>query len=275
MTSISTIFTNESFSDSEFNTNEKGEITTFTKIGMESYLKLSELSLSNHFFHEKPHLVNLNHAVLGYTSELSELNMAWLSMRKILDEIQSVQETLVLSGKEPTGEEKKALDDLFTRAHKIETNIIEEYGDLSWYNATATRACMSALGARFKVVDKVDCADIELKLNLSSMDEVIEVSLEEHILNQVGTIADQCKRAFHYGEEVQLDWEKIAEATNNIWAIIAFALRDFGVTLDKIQAVNINKLLSPGGRYRGKFESHYAVNRDIQSEEKILSDSLN
>ena len=82
---------------------------------------------------------------------------------------------------------------------------------------------------------------------------------------EVGELTDCFKKQIAYNK--QIDWVNVCEEIGDLEFYIASFCRINNLNLEKIIETNINKLKS---RYPEKFTEENAINRDLESERKIL-----
>ena len=84
-----------------------------------------------------------------------------------------------------------------------------------------------------------------------------------------GEFLDTLKKYMYYGKPI--DEVNLVEELGDMLWYIAIAADTLGVTFEQIQTININKLKA---RYPNKFTSSDAINRDLDTERKILENGL-
>lgn len=85
------------------------------------------------------------------------------------------------------------------------------------------------------------------------------------LATEAGEIQDQLKKAIFYGKP--LDKVNLAEELGDLFWYMAIMSDALGVSFDDIQEKNIAKLKA---RYGAKFSEAAALNRDLDTERKIL-----
>lgn len=85
---------------------------------------------------------------------------------------------------------------------------------------------------------------------------------------EAGELMDIVKKKTFYGKSV--DWTNVIEESGDILWYLAIVARASGVSLDQIAAINIAKLRA---RYPNRFETDKALNRDLESERRILEET--
>lgn len=85
------------------------------------------------------------------------------------------------------------------------------------------------------------------------------------LATEAGEIQDQLKKAIFYGKT--LDKVNLAEELGDLFWYMAVMADTLGVSFDDIQEKNIAKLKA---RYGAKFSEVAALNRDLDTERKIL-----
>lgn len=85
------------------------------------------------------------------------------------------------------------------------------------------------------------------------------------ITTEAGEFMDAFKKHFLYGK--QLDVINLKEELGDILWYIAIAADELGISFESIMQTNIDKLKK---RFPEKFTEHNAINRDLESERKIL-----
>lgn len=139
-------------------------------------------------------------------------------------------------------------------------NVMEETADLGWYCSIAT----NAMG-----FDPEKISEYE-----NSIKEIMELKpLDENTLEQgmftltylVGEFNDLLKKHLMYGRE--LNTEKVKECLQKLCASLSGMCRVAGFTIEEARERNIAKLKK---RFGNKFTEAAALNRDLDSERKIL-----
>lgn len=85
------------------------------------------------------------------------------------------------------------------------------------------------------------------------------------LATEAGEIQDQLKKAIFYGKT--LDRVNLAEEMGDLFWYLAILADTLGVSFDEIQEKNIAKLKA---RYGSKFSEAAALNRNLDTERKIL-----
>lgn len=88
------------------------------------------------------------------------------------------------------------------------------------------------------------------------------------LATEAGEVQDQLKKAIFYGKP--LDKVNLAEELGDIFWYMAIMADALGVDFDSIQNKNIAKLKA---RYGAKFTEAAALNRDLDTERKILENN--
>lgn len=83
---------------------------------------------------------------------------------------------------------------------------------------------------------------------------------------EAGEFLDMLKKHIFYGKDFDRT-NAIEELGDMLW-YIAIACDELGVTLEKVQEININKLKV---RYPNKFTQVDAITRDLEKEEEALN----
>lgn len=86
---------------------------------------------------------------------------------------------------------------------------------------------------------------------------------------EAGELLDATKKALFYGKP--LDRTNIIEECGDILWYMAAVLDHYGVTIEEVQKINIDKLQK---RYPEKFEQGKALERDLDAERKIMDANL-
>lgn len=139
-------------------------------------------------------------------------------------------------------------------------NVYEESGDLAWYVAVA----VNTLGFDHDEISshEADASD-HVSVLVHSMVGIRGVLLA--ITWGVGNYNDLLKKHIFYGRE--LNTEKIKETLQQICMAISGICLISGVTAEEARQTNINKLRA---RFGEKFTQAAALNRDLDTERKIL-----
>ena len=128
-------------------------------------------------------------------------------------------------------------------------NIKEEVGDILWYLAII----MDELSLSYD--DLVPFINEESSCNIYVLNLVVESS----------RLQDDLKKHIYYGNE--LDMNLIEKRVNLFVANLIGIAKELEFTLEEVAETNINKLKA---RYPNKFTSEDALNRDLDTEYKIL-----
>ena len=133
-------------------------------------------------------------------------------------------------------------------------NVSEEAGDLQWYIAVA----IDILELDHDVISTFECATKENITLQESIDSTVW---------SVGEFNDQLKKHLFYGRELNL------KKLENLLSQLCMAVSGICVCCDKtpfqVRTTNINKLKA---RFKDKFTEHAALNRDLETERKILEE---
>lgn len=183
----------------------------------------------------------LTHCSLGLSSELEELVKAVSRFKSFITAIEK-DETISL-----------------TDLNGAKVNVVEECGDISWYNSIPKR-----------IFGHTPFSDEEHGAYLESL-TAEDYSAIEGLSIAFGIISNETKRALFYGAEVRS--AVIMDAVNRIDVCLQEILDTEGieVSLDHARAVNINKLQA---RFPLKFDQGKAISRDLENENKIMSASV-
>jgi len=85
------------------------------------------------------------------------------------------------------------------------------------------------------------------------------------MITEIGELLDIWKRNIAYKKDI--DWINVKEELGDILWYFSNFLRINNIDFEEILNININKLKS---RYPEKFTEEKAINRDLESERKIL-----
>jgi NTP pyrophosphatase (non-canonical NTP hydrolase) len=85
------------------------------------------------------------------------------------------------------------------------------------------------------------------------------------VCTEAGELQDALKRQIYYGKT--LDEINIAEEIGDVMWYVALLCNSLGVNLEDVCERNIAKLKA---RYGEKFSNHAAINRDLDTERKVL-----
>jgi NTP pyrophosphatase (non-canonical NTP hydrolase) len=140
-------------------------------------------------------------------------------------------------------------------SHTDNVNFNEEVGDIFWYIAIAC----DELRINFK----------ELVTAFSSYRIEAFYDSKEAILNKLiittSEALDKLKKNIFYGKEIINIEEDIEHIIR--WLIYLITFENENVSIEEILEKNINKLKA---RYGGKFEAFFAINRNLDTERKVL-----
>ena len=140
-------------------------------------------------------------------------------------------------------------------------NIAEECGDLTWYAAIA----VNVLG-----FDHEEISLPESQIHNSGLKLHSTYSFEDCLLTAVYSIGeynDLLKKHLFYGKE--FDTQRIKFKLQQLCMAIAGLCFVAGTTIEEVRQTNINKLRA---RYGEKFTEAAALNRDLETERKILEE---
>ena len=85
------------------------------------------------------------------------------------------------------------------------------------------------------------------------------------MVTEVGELLDVFKKHLAYGKPI--DWVNVKEEVGDFLWYLANFCYDHNIDLEQVMATNIAKLKA---RYPDKFTSDKAINRDLDTERKIL-----
>jgi len=85
------------------------------------------------------------------------------------------------------------------------------------------------------------------------------------ISTESGELMDAFKRKIFYGKE--LDVVNVKEEIGDLMWYVAILLRELDLDFEELLQINIDKLKA---RYPDKFTEEHALNRDLDTERKIL-----
>lgn len=85
------------------------------------------------------------------------------------------------------------------------------------------------------------------------------------VSTEAGELLDAIKKAYIYGKPV--DKVNLKEEIGDVFWYLARACDYLGFTFEEVMEVNITKLKA---RYGEKFTEHAALNRDLETERRIL-----
>lgn len=216
---------------------EETGVRVYSLMSEEDYVAESVRTLGDNWFSDDQDTRFMTHSVLGMSSELEELTRAMKVYGKIL--------TAKANGESYSESE----------FHAVRINVIEECGDVLWYNAIPRRAYHC-----------VPMTDDERGYYLESLIEFDSTALEGLAI-EIGHMANEVKRALFYGADISVN--VITESVQKIDICIEEILETTGIesNLFHARAVNINKLRR---RFPLKFESEQAINRNTDEEFKVM-----
>jgi hypothetical protein len=142
-------------------------------------------------------------------------------------------------------------------------NVAEESSDLLWYCTVA----VNALG-----FDHDEVSSFENEVNGSLVEKHSEACLRSALLSAVcvtGQYNDILKKHLLYGRELNV--EKIKKVLQALCLAVSGLCFISGTTISDARRTNINKLKA---RYGEKFTEAAALNRDLETERKILEDGV-
>lgn len=87
------------------------------------------------------------------------------------------------------------------------------------------------------------------------------------MVTEAGEFQDMMKKHLMYGKEI--DRTNLVEELGDIMWYVGLACSELGVSLDEVMAINNAKLAA---RYGDVFTEEAALNRDLDTERKILED---
>lgn len=125
-------------------------------------------------------------------------------------------------------------------------NTKEEIGDAFWYIAGLFRLC-----------------DID-------PDTPVRGNVDDSI---IGDLLDTIKRSLIYKDGTEIDHNSLHNAICDCHSLFSYYAERCGFTVEECLETNINKLVGKGlvkGRYTGGYSDEAAMNRDLDSERKIL-----
>ena len=138
-------------------------------------------------------------------------------------------------------------------------NIAEETADLAWYIAVA----VNTLGFDHEEISSHE-SSIEDLVNYKHSSSALQGALLAAV-STTGDFNDLLKKHIFYGRE--LNMEKLKETLSRMCLAISGLCVISGTTIEKARETNINKLRA---RYGDKFTAAAALNRDLETERKIL-----
>jgi NTP pyrophosphatase (non-canonical NTP hydrolase) len=130
---------------------------------------------------------------------------------------------------------------------KDETNILEEIGDVQWY--------LAIIGREYNM-------DFPTDLPLTNEDPMkIVVS----IIKQTCKLLDMLKKKIYYNKPI--NEESFKQITTLVMILTQSYMNHYSIDIKESFDINIKKLKA---RYGEKFSSDKAINRDLETERKIL-----
>lgn len=143
-------------------------------------------------------------------------------------------------------------------------NISEENSDLAWYCAVA----VNAMGFDHEEVSKFEKeADLHPEVKKHSI--MALNGAVAALTCSVGDYNDLLKKHLFYGKP--LNEEKLKQSLQQLCMALAGIAIISGTTIEEGRATNIAKLKA---RYGDKFTENAALNRDLETERKILEDGM-
>jgi NTP pyrophosphatase (non-canonical NTP hydrolase) len=131
------------------------------------------------------------------------------------------------------------------------TNILEEIGDITWY--------LAIIGREYNM-------DFPTDLPLSNEDPMkIVVS----IIKQTCKLLDMLKKKLFYNKSI--NDELFKQITTLVMILTQSYMNYYSIDIKGSFDINISKLKS---RYGSKFSSDKAINRDLETERKILEGEI-
>jgi NTP pyrophosphatase (non-canonical NTP hydrolase) len=134
-----------------------------------------------------------------------------------------------------------------------EINKIEEISDFIWYFSILSRMYSIDLPIHDKTIKYI------------SKDFINEKELVYSILKKCLKLLDMQKKKFFYNKHINI--ENFLEIVSDISHLLLIYTNVNNIDLEKSMEININKLYK---RYPDKFSSDKAINRDLETERKIL-----
>jgi hypothetical protein len=139
-------------------------------------------------------------------------------------------------------------------------NVMEESADLAWYISVA----VNALGFDHDEISSFE-AEASNHPSVSKHSLVALHSAIEAAVWGTGNYNDLLKKHLFYGRELNMD--KMKQTLQQLCMTIAGLCYVSGFTIEEGRERNINKLKA---RYGEKFSEAAALNRDLETERKIL-----
>lgn len=149
------------------------------------------------------------------------------------------------------GELLQAYNDTKKMGKMDRVNVAEEIGDCFWYMAIF----IDAWG--FDVSGFSDRASLDTKGRVGRM--------LRHMSVDASILMDECKRALFYGKDFNCD--RLVSTFSSLYTRLMLLCRYFNHDPNSVRETNIAKL---SARYPDKFNNVDAVNRDLESERKVL-----
>lgn len=134
-----------------------------------------------------------------------------------------------------------------------EINKMEEISDFMWYFSILSR------------MYSIDLSTDDKTIKYISKDFINEKELVYSILKKCLKLLDMQKKKFFYNKNINI--ENFLEIISDISYLLLIYTKINNIDLEKSMEVNINKLYK---RYPEKFSSDKAINRDLETERKIL-----
>lgn len=129
------------------------------------------------------------------------------------------------------------------------TNLLEEVGDLTWY--------LSIFYREYPEIENIRIySTMEVKEPFKETLKMLKCTLQ---------IQDLIKKKLYYNKAINL--ETLFNLVATIDVLIKSYLNIYGLNIENVWETNIAKLKA---RYGDKFTSDRAINRDLDSERKIL-----
>jgi NTP pyrophosphatase (non-canonical NTP hydrolase) len=134
-----------------------------------------------------------------------------------------------------------------------EVNKVEEISDFIWYFSILSR------------MYPIELATDEQSIRYISKDFINEKELVYSILKKCLKLLDMQKKKLFYNKNINI--ENFLQIVNDISLLLLIYTKINNIDLEKSMEININKLYK---RYPQKFSSDKAINRDLETERKIL-----
>jgi len=142
-------------------------------------------------------------------------------------------------------------------------NISEEIGDLTWYTSVA----VSTLGFDPEEISSHEFRAKDAGLLVKDYNDLRTTT--ESIVWATGEFDDLVKKHLFYGK--QFNVQRAKELLQSLCLSMAGMALVCGTTLEQCRSTNITKLKA---RYGEKFSEAAALNRDLETERKILEDGI-